>query len=515
MMMRIAMYLRLSNEDEDKEELQESNSIESQRILIQSHISDVFVGTKAEIVEYVDDGFTGTNFNRPGFQKLIEDAKQNLFQAVVVKDFSRFGRDYIEVGRYLEYIFPILQIRFISVNDGYDSADKFGTTGGMSVALKNLVYGMYSADLSKKVRSARDTRVRNGQYVGQFAPYGYRKDPEDKHKILVDEEVSWVVIKIFEMAASGTSCTAISRYLNEEGIPSRLMYHKVKGSNYPDKWQHVKVKLWNDSAIRGIIKNEFYLGKLLWNRTRNGIDTGHKIQKQDRENWIIVDNHHEALVSEELFNRANDAIFIRKIGARKAPKKNYIFVCGHCGRILARKRKDYYHCRTSEYENDSICKSSKVDVDVLENLVLEQVNLMAKTLISNLNAKASSEQEQKELELEIASCKSEINQWKNKKMNLYEQYKDERISRENYVACIEAGKQRLEELERRIPELEEQIRKLQQSMKQSDLEQDLEELAVMTEFDGKKISALIDKVRVFNAEQIEIEWKINDPFQNE
>ncbi len=513
MMMRIAMYLRLSNEDEDKEELQESNSIESQRILIQSHISDVFVGTKVEIVEYVDDGFTGTNFNRPGFQKMIEDAKQNLFQAVVVKDFSRFGRDYIEVGRYLEYIFPILQIRFISVNDGYDSADKFGTTGGMSVALKNLVYGMYSADLSKKVRSARDTRVRNGQYVGQFAPYGYRKDPEDKHKILVDEEVSWVVIKIFEMAASGTSCTAISRYLNEEGIPSRLMYHKVKGSNYPDKWQHVTVKLWNDSSIRGIIKNEFYLGKLLWNRAKNGIDTGHKIQKQDRENWIIVDNHHEALVSEELFNRANDAISIRKIGARKAPKRNYIFVCGHCGRYLQKNSKNY-HCHTEGYENDSACKESRVGIQFLEQLVLEQVNLMAKAMVEKSGSKGSSEQDLIKLETDIASCKSEINRWKSKKMSLYEQYKEDRISRENYIARIEVGKQRLDELEKRIPELEEQIRQLLQAKNQNDSEQDLEELAIMTEFDGKKISTLIDKVRVYSADQIEIEWKVKDPFQN-
>ncbi len=510
--MKVAIYLRLSNEDEDKEELQESNSIESQRILIQTHLSQLLSGTKYEISEYCDDGYTGTNFNRPGFQRMVEDAKQNLFQMVIVKDFSRFGRDYIEVGRYLEYIFPILQIRFISINDGYDSADKFGTTGGMSVALKNLVNGMYSADLAKKVRSARDTRVRNGQYVGQFAPYGYRKDPEDKHKILVDEEVSWVVVKIFGMAAAGTNCNEIARCLNSEGIPSRMVYRQMKGSTYPDKWKHVKVKIWNDSSVRNLIKDEFYLGKLLWNRTRNGIDTGHKIQKQDREDWIIIDNHHEALISEELFQRANEAITVRKLSNRKPPKKNYIFVCGHCGRFLIRNSKNY-HCRTDEYEVDSDCKASRVGIKFLEQLTLEQVNLMAKTLLDQQGEKHSSAKQISELQTEIASYRTKIKQWKSQKMSLYEQYKDERISRENYIARINSGKKRMEELEILIPDLEAQVCELERALIQRDPEQqELTELSVMTEFDGKKISCLIDKVQVFSADQIEINWKFKDPF---
>lgn len=202
--------------------------------------------------KFCDGGYSGVDFRRPGVQALIEAAKSGNINMVIVKDFSRFGRDYLEVGRFLEYIFPILQIRFVSVNDSYDSDDKFGATGGMSVALKNLVYGMYSADLSKKVRTARDTRVRNGEFVGQFAPYGYRKDPEDKHKLLVDEASAWVVQKIFGMATDGISYVEIARRLNEERIPSRVVYHKLIGDTYGDRQPHVKVKRWCASSVRDI-----------------------------------------------------------------------------------------------------------------------------------------------------------------------------------------------------------------------------------------------------------------------
>lgn len=186
----IAMYLRLSNEDINKAKSEESNSISAQRVLLTRHIEVLMQGQAYSIVEFCDDGYTGTDFNRPGFQAMIEAARSGKIGMIIVKDFSRFGRDYLEVGRYLEYIFPILQIRFVSVNDNCDSSDKLGATGGMSVALKNIVYAMYSADMSKKVRSARNTRVRNGEYVAQFAPYGYMKDPKDKHKLLIDEDAA-------------------------------------------------------------------------------------------------------------------------------------------------------------------------------------------------------------------------------------------------------------------------------------------------------------------------------------
>ena len=340
-------------------------------------------GQEYSITEFCDDGYSGTDFNRPGVQALIEAAKSGDVGMIVVKDLSRFGRDYLEVGRYLEYIFPILQVRFVSVNDNYDSSDKFGTTGGMSVALKNLVYGLYSADLSKKIRSARDTRVRNGEFFGQFAPYGYMKNPEDKHELLIDEKVVWVVRRIFRQAADGVSHTEIARQLNEEGIPTRYMYHQLKGDKFPDKQPHVKIKRWDNSSVRDIITDEAYLGTMLWNRAKCGMDTDKKRVEQLREKWIIVENQHEALVSKELFQKANDNIVGRDMSGRTTGRKNLFFICGYRGKSLKlRSRKnDKYYCgsRVQQIEND--CQKINIAKEELENAVLCQVRGMASMLI--------------------------------------------------------------------------------------------------------------------------------------
>ncbi len=510
---KVAMYLRLSNEDADKEEQQESNSIVAQRGLITAKIAELMIGETYEIVEYCDDGYTGTNFERPSFQQMMTDARQGRFQMIVVKDFSRFGRDYIEVGRYLEFIFPILQIRFVSVNDGYDSLNKFGTTGGMSVALKNLVYGMYSADLSKKVRSARNTRVRNGEFVGQFAPYGYMKDPDDKHKIIVDEEVRWVVDKIFTMAVSGINCQAIARWLNDHNVPSPYAYKRLKKSNYPDHWEHSKKKLWCNSTISGMIKNEFYLGKLLWNRKKCGIDTGHKAVSQDRENWIIVENHHEALVSEELFAKANATITKWKIDRKPVSKSKNLFICGHCGRVLGKNHK-YYKCRNRNAESDTLCKNVTVDQIEIESMVLEQVRTIVSVMIGKQSAGAKKQtlNQKEELTSLIEQNQQEIASWKNTKLSLYEQYKAERLSREAYKLKIEQGNLRVEQMTQQVEDAKNELASLSVS-ENTTKEEDamLEDLQELSTYDGTKLSNLIDKVVVYDREHIEIQWKIADP----
>ena len=167
------------------------------------------------VVEYVDDGYSGTNFNRPGFQRMMEDAKAGRIKSIVIKDFSRFGRDYLEVGNYLEKILPVLGIRIISINDGFDSINSSGFTGGMSVALKNMLNAMYSRDLSRKVRSAMKTHAKNGEYMPAFPKYGYIKDPEDKHHLVIDPEAAETVKLIFTMAADGKTKGQIAKYLNE------------------------------------------------------------------------------------------------------------------------------------------------------------------------------------------------------------------------------------------------------------------------------------------------------------
>lgn len=226
-----AAYIRLSDEDRNinGSTKAESNSVSAQRILIRDYIHRNSLAGKVDIQEYVDDGFSGTNFLRPAFKRMMEDAKKGEIGCIVVKDFSRFGRDHLETGNYLEKIFPLLGIRFISVNDQFDSMDCQGMTGGMSVALKNIINAMYSQDLSKKIKSAMETRAARGEYIGALAAYGYLKDPDNIHHLIPDGDAAETVRLIFNMAAQGKTKTEIARYLNEQGIPTCMEHFQKTG----------------------------------------------------------------------------------------------------------------------------------------------------------------------------------------------------------------------------------------------------------------------------------------------
>lgn len=225
-----AMYIRLSMEDEDVSlnRKEESNSISSQRELLKAYIENHSELKDTKVQEYCDDGFTGTKFERPGYMKLMEDIRAEKISCIVVKDLSRLGRDYIEVGSLLEQILPLYQVRVIAVNDNYDSNNYDGSTGGMNVAFKNLIYMLYSRDLSNKICSAKHTRILNGENISGQLRYGYVKDPSDKHKIIVDPEAAEVVKLIFELTAQGKRKTEVANYLNAHGIDTPSAYKKKK-----------------------------------------------------------------------------------------------------------------------------------------------------------------------------------------------------------------------------------------------------------------------------------------------
>lgn len=258
-----AMYIRLSMEDEDVSlnQKEESNSVSSQRELLEAFIGNHSELKDTKVQEYCDDGFTGTKFERPDYMKLMEDVRADKISCIVVKDLSRLGRDYIEVGSLLEQIFPLYQVRVIAVNDNYDSDNYDGSTGGMNVAFKNLIYMLYSRDLSNKVSSAMHTRILKGENISGQLRYGYVKDPNDKHKIIVDPEAAEVVKLIFELTAQGKSKTEVANYLNAQGIDTPSAYKKRKGSR--NFFHAVEVKsLWSTSSIRDILNDEVYLAVL-------------------------------------------------------------------------------------------------------------------------------------------------------------------------------------------------------------------------------------------------------------
>ena len=291
---KTAIYIRLSEADVTVRNgiANESNSISNQRIMLCTYIKNHPDLKDNEIIEYVDDGTSGTLFQkRTEFQRMMDDAEKGVFKCIVVKDLSRLGRDYIEVGYYTEIVLPSLQIRFIAVADNLDSDDYKGTTNGMDYALKNLLNQFYSADISKKVKTSLKALQKKGEYVGSIAPYGYMKDPNNKHKLIVNKKETETVKIIFEMAAQGKSCPQIAKYLNENGIQSNRQNNICR---------------WNTKTVIKKIRDEIYIGTLVQGRTEKvGTGDDKKTVDASPDKWIKIENAVEPIVSKGLFEKAN------------------------------------------------------------------------------------------------------------------------------------------------------------------------------------------------------------------
>ena len=285
----VALYLRLSLEDTDKGSANdESNSIHSQKMLLNRFVESNPELQKYGVKIYIDDGYSGTNFDRPQFQELLKDIKKNKIYCIIVKDLSRFGRNYIEVGEYLEHIFPLLGIRFISINDNYDSDKLIGTTGGIEVAFKNLIHQKYSQDASEKVKAAMHLKMGKGQYVNH-CPFGYTKEKGVKHKMIIDPITAPIVKEIFQLAISGMSSVQIAKHLNEKNtITPSQRKNSTRKINNDIMWSH--------QAVIRIIKDYKYTGAMV-NFKCESETIRAKVQRQRKpDEWVVVENMHEPYV---------------------------------------------------------------------------------------------------------------------------------------------------------------------------------------------------------------------------
>ena len=250
-----ATYLRLSRSDGDQ---QESNSIKNQRALLND-----YMGKHPELHkfdEYVDDGYSGTNFERPDFKRMMQDIEKRNVNCIIVKDLSRFGRNYIETGRYLERIFPFMGVRFIAINDHYDSAEENDDKGRILIPFNNLINDTYCRDISLRVRSHLDVKRKEGQFIGSFAGYGYRKDPKDKNHLIIDEYAAGIVQEIFKQKLNGMSSQRIASHLNELGVLPPNEYKRANGFNYTCGFQAGRIAQKTDGALIGNIDQ--FIGKV-------------------------------------------------------------------------------------------------------------------------------------------------------------------------------------------------------------------------------------------------------------
>ncbi|MDO4649565.1 MAG: recombinase family protein, partial [Eubacteriales bacterium] len=278
---QIAMYIRLSKEDDNDGD--ESNSITMQRNLLRHYVAENF--SDYELLEFCDDGYSGTNFERPAVKRLLSAVRESEIQCIVVKDFSRFARDYIELGTYLEQIFPFLRVRFISVNDHYDSVNYQGGIADVDVEFKNLLYDLYSKDLSKNVRATLASLKEDGKYVSANCPFGYKKDPKDRHKLLIQEDEAEIVRRIFSLTLEGYTSVAIARLFNETHVKTPIEFKVERGetSRKPkgDRF------LWDSSVICQILKNIVYIGHVAQKKTTNVFGEKKKLSNA-REDWLIT-----------------------------------------------------------------------------------------------------------------------------------------------------------------------------------------------------------------------------------
>lgn len=511
----IALYIRLSQEDRDislRADKSESNSITNQRALLWDFIKKHEEFSDCTVIEKCDDGFSGVNFDsRPAFTELIELAKAGKVKCIIVKDFSRFGRNYVELGDYLEQLFPFLGVRFISINDNYDSKDFEGTTGGLDVAFKNMVYDFYSRDFSKKQKIAWRRMAEKGEYNAHCALYGYKKAEDNIHQLVVHEKTGKIVKEIFELVASGISPLNVARILNERGIPAPSEFRNIEG--YHMKWSKYGSKCyWTDDRIRYIIRDERYTGTMISLKTTSFTVKGKRVKTPPSE-WVRVENTHESIVSYELYVKANS--MLRQIEFRLSGKSGRnIYNCGYCGRKM-QGDKGVLRCNQRYLAKECKCKSAVIRVEEADKAVLtalkQQIQLLVKEaeLSKNTRNKMIPYSEDAESTTLIKTIATMKKTW----MPLYEQYTDGKLSREDFLVEKKKYDEETTRLEQRLHELQ-NWQNFQQENDQK-LEKNISQLrcyADQMELTEEIKEKLIDKVKVYSDNRIEICWTFDSGF---
>lgn len=452
-----ALYLRLSKEDGDKTE---SDSIRSQRDLIAN-----FVKSMPEIricSERIDDGFSGVDFNRPAFNLMMEDVKAGLVNCIIVKDLSRFGRNYIEAGRYIERIFPFLGVRFIAVNDGYDSAKERTQSDEIIIPFKNLINDAYCRDISIKIRSQLDIKRKKGEFIGSFAVYGYLKSEENKNQLVIDPYAAKIVRDIFAWKLDGLSQQGIADRLNEISEPSPMEYKRFLGLNFATSFQVNPKAKWTAMAIGRILKNPIYAGHLVQGKEST---PNYKIKQRimkPEDKWIRVENTHEPIIAQEIFDTVNRVI---SQDTRIAPDEETVYpfsgliFCADCKSGMVRKtvpaggrKYAYYYCSRNKAGDG--CTTHCISEKVLEKAVLQALQnhiasiLDMEQILRYIDTLPMQQEEIRKIDTQLLMKQEEIEKYKNLKVSIYEDLKSGLIDVDEYrefkdiygKKCAEAGK---------------------------------------------------------------------------
>lgn len=516
----VAVYIRLSREDGDKEE---SDSVGNQRKLLTEYLHK-----KDELIlydVYIDDGYTGTNFKRPDFQRMIADIEAGKVNCVIVKDLSRFGRDYIDTGRYLERYFPDLGVRFISVTDGIDSMNQ---TYDMLLPIKNIFNEQYARDISKKVQAAVKAKQNAGEFIGSFASYGYKKSPADKNKLIVDEYAATVVRRIFSLYIQGYGKQRIAKLLNSEGILCPAEYKKAIGLNYRNPNKLDSTTYWSYSTINSILHREMYTGNMVQGTKHQHMRS--RQQKVAPDQWIIVENTHEPIIDKETWEKTQILLTKRTRKPDLATNKNIFagFVkCGDCGRAMTKNIRQHaggspayiLFCGTYKRHGKEFCTPHILPMTVLEEIVLNDLNIIVRS-IDNLKELVKEKhftdsQAKRNTDTELRKVKAELERVKKLKQSVYEDYKEALISREEFFSYRTDYLKKEELYSKQIEALEEK--------KQANTAEDvfetpwvkrLLELRGIESLDREIVADMIHEIRVYENHRIKIVYNFSNELEH-
>lgn len=515
------LYLRLSRDDGDKEE---SNSITGQRELLRDYISQ-----RPELREYavrVDDGFSGSTFERPSFQKMIEDVKAGRTDCIIVKDLSRFGRNYLDAGEYIEKIFPFLGVRFIAVNDHYDSLGDKKASDDLIIPFKNLINEAYCRDISVKIRSQLEIKRKNGQFLGSFATFGYLKDEQNKNKLVVDEYAADIVRDIFKWKLEGVSPQDIADALNKLGILSPMEYKRSLGMKFTTSFKTNTKALWSAGTVIRILKNPIYTGVLVQGKETTPSYKVHKRITKDESEWIVIEDSHEAIISKIDFNSVQK---ILKLDTRRSPDGEAVQLfsgmvfCGDCGASMVRKTvpaggKKYVYYVCSAHKQDKSCSPHRMRDTVLEGIVLDSLKQHIREVVdmSELieitdTAPLRTAQAQK-VQRQLDKKHKEYEKLQKLLMSLYENLTDGIIDREEYARLKQSFAIRADETEKQMDALRESLTDVQNHGTENAWTDEFIKRQGLTALDRAVVVALIDKILIHSDDVVEIIYRWQDEF---
>lgn len=516
---KIAIYLRLSLEDRDvkrNDVKSESESISNQRYMLKDYVKSKKEFSGREIIEFKDDGYSGTNFDRPMFQKLMREVRLGTISVIIVKDFSRLGRDYLESGNYLDRVFPAYGVRFIAVNDHYDSKSHMGETTDIDVSLKNVINDLYSKDISKKNKTALRIRMKQGEHTAGYVFYGYKKNPDDRHKIVIDEPAANIVRRIFDYSIKGISTYKIARILNDEKIDSPNEYKKKQGI-FLNGRRVMDRTHWIGSTVKKIIQDERYTGKMIFHKYETSDIELKKVVLVPKKDWIIVEGTHEPIISMETYQKANEALSarMRTPGKKGTLERKNLFTCACCRHKLeftgGEKHDRYISCRQAVVTGDPGCSKIHFEKEKIEQAVIVTLNTMGKVFLEEKKIKKLEENHNAPIKSEIKIYNKKIESLKQNNRKDYMLMKEGKLSREEYLNRRNELSEQINEIEKKIKNNERQIEDNKKHLNQNaELLPVMDDCFLIKEFDQDSLRKILKAIYVDEQGNVELDFRKQD-----